>query len=390
MVRGFKFRFYPTPEQGAALSRTFGACRFVYNFALALRTQAWYERKERINYPRTSAELTKLKKQPDTAWLNEISSVPTQQSLRSLQVAFVNFWEKRTGHPSFKKKGGKQSAEYTTSAFRWDGKVLSLAKIGPLKIKWSRRFVGKPSTVTVSKTPSGRYYVSFRVDEPLKTMPTADGSIGVDLGLTDFAVTSNGSKYQSPRPLRRKLAQLKRAQRAFSRKQKGSKNRAKARIRAAKIHQKISDIRQDFLHKLSTKLVRENQTIVIEDLNVRGMMANHCLAGSIGDSGWSEFTRQLAYKCAWYGRELIKIDRWFPSSKRCSQCGHIATSMPLNVRQWICPECGTEHDRDVNAAANISGAGLALKACGDGVRPKRPQGRKGNCLRSRNRSVGCA
>ena len=215
-------------------------------------------------------------------------------------------------------------------------------------------------------------------------MASAEGAIGIDLGLTDFAVTSNGSKYQSPRPLRRKMAQLRRAQKALSRKKNGSGNRNKARICVAKINQKISDIRHDFLHKLSTKLVRENQTIVIEDLNVRGMMTNHCLAGAIADSSWPEFTRQLVYKCAWYGRELIKIDRWFPSSKRCSRCGYIAESMSLKVRQWTCPQCGAEHDRDVNAAANISGAGLALKACGGSVRPKRPQGHRGNCRRSRN------
>ena len=390
MVRCFKYRFYPTPEQAVALARTFGSCRFVYNWALNLRTQAWYEQQDRINYARTSAELTKLKKQPETMWLNEVSSVPTQQALRNLQGAFVNFWEKRAAYPSFKKKGGRESAEFTRSAFQWDGRTLSLAKIGALRIKWSRRFTAEPSTVIVGRAPSGRYYVTLRIDEPLAAMPQADAAIGIDLGLLDFAATSSGSKYQSPRPLKRKAAQLKRAQKALARKQKGSKNRAKARIRVAKIHEKIADIRQDFLHKLSIKLVRENQTIVVEDLSVRGMMANHSLAGAIGDAGWSEFTRQLGYKCEWYGRRLVKIDRWFPSSKRCSKCGHIADAMPLNVRQWVCLSCGATHDRDVNAAKNILAAGLAVSACGDGIRPKRPQGHKGNCLRSRNRSVGCA
>jgi putative transposase len=390
VVRGFKYRFYPTPEQAVALSRTFGSVRFVYNWALNLRTQAWYGRRERVNYARTSAELTTLKKQPETAWLNEVSSVPTQQALRNLQTAFTNFWGKRAAYPSFKKKGHRGSAEFTRSAFRWDGRTLSLAKIGALRIKWSRRFTVEPSTVIISRTPSGRYYVTFRLDETLVAMSQTQGAVGIDLGLLDFAATSNGSKYQSPRPLKRKMAQLKRAQKALSRKQKGSKNRAKARVRVAKIHEKIADIRQDFLHKLSTKLVRENQTIVVEDLNVRGMMANHKLAGAISDSGWSEFTRQLTYKCEWYGRRLVRIDRWFPSSKRCSKCGHIADSMPLNVRQWECMACGAKHDRDVNAAINILAAGRAVTACGEGVRPSRPQGWGGNPRRSRNHSVRCA
>ena len=390
MIRGFKYRFYPTPEQVVALARTFGSCRFVYNWALNLRTQAWYERQERINYYRSSAELTKLKQQPETAWLNEVSCIPTQQALRHLQTAFVRFWEKRAGYPSFKKKGGRETAVFTRFGFKWDGTTISLTKIGALRVKWSRRFTAEPSTVIVSRTPSGRYYVIFWVDEPLAVMPQVQDAIGIDLGLLDFAATSNGSKYQSPRPLKRKMAQLKRAQQALARKQKGSKNRAKARGRVAKIHEKIADIRQDFLHKLSTKLVRENQTIVIEDLNVRGMMANHSLAGAIGKAGWSEFTRQIGYKCEWYGRRLVKTDRWFPSSKRCSQCGHIADSMPLNVRQWECLSCGVKHDRDVNAAKNILAAGLAVTACGEGVRPSRPQGRGGNPRRSRNRLVGCA
>lgn len=190
--------------------------------------------------------------------------------------------------------------------------------------------------------------------------------------------------------LRRKMAQLKRAQRALSRKQRDSKNRAKARLRVAKIYQKISAIRNDFLHKFSTRLVRKNQTIVTEDLNVRGMLANHCLAQSIDDSGWGEFLRQLEYKCNWHGRTLVKIDRFYPSSKRCSECGFVKDSMPLDIRQWICSECGAVHDRDINAAKNILAAGQAVAACGDGVRPSRSQGRRGDCPRSRNRSVSPA
>src|SRR5579862_7979151 len=293
MVRGFQYRFYPTPAQKIALAKTFGCARYVYNWALNLRSSAWRERQERINYGATSAALTELKRQPEVVWLNEVSSVPVQQSLRHLQTAFVNFWENGAAYPNFKRRDERQSAEFTRSGFRWRNRQLTLARIGQMKVRWSRRFSGEPTTVHVSRTASGRYYVSFRVDEPLAVMPKVNGQIGIDLGLTAFAAFSDGSKHQAPRPLRRKMAQLKRAQKALSRKQRGSKNRNKARVRVARIHQKISDIRREDLHQLSTRLVRENQTIAVEDLNVRGMMASHCLAGAIGDSGWSEFARQL-------------------------------------------------------------------------------------------------
>jgi putative transposase len=223
----------------------------------------------------------------------------------------------------------------------------------------------------VSRTPAGRYYISFRVDEPLAVLPEAFGLVGMDLGLTCFAAFSDGTMHQAPRPLRRKMAQLKRTQKALSRKRKGSKNRSKAKIRVAKIHQKIADIRGDDLHKLSTRLVRENQTIAIEDLNVRGMMANHSMAGAIGDSGWSELARMLEYKSAWHGRTFVRIDRWHPSSKLCSACGFQNDSISLDVREWRCPARGATHDRDVNAAKNILTVGLAesQNACGGSVRP---------------------
>jgi putative transposase len=390
MVRGFQYRFYPTRAQKAVLAKTFGCARYVYNWALNLRSTAWRERQERIGYSRTSAALTELKRLPETAWFNEVSSVPVQQSLRHLQTAFVNFRQNGAEYPSFKKRGNRQSAEFTRSGFQWDGNTLTVAKIGKLAIRWSRRFSMHPSAVDLSRTPAGRYYVSFRVDEPLDPMPAAEGAIGIDLGLTCFAALSDGSKHEAPRPLRRKMAQLKRAQKALSRKRKGSKNRNKARIRVAKIHQKITDVRRDFLHNLSTRLVRENQTIAVEDLNVRGMMTNHSLAGAVGDSGWGEFVRQLQYKCEWHGRTFVHIDRWCPSSKTCSACGAVVDSLPLDVRAWTCPECGVEHDRDINAARNILAAGLAVIACGGDVRPERRSRRKGSRRRSTNRLVACA
>ena len=310
MVRGFHYRFYPSPEQQIALAKAFGCARYVYNWALHLRSEAWQERQERVSYNATSAALTKLKATPEVAWLNEVSCVPLQQSLRHLQTAFVNFWKNGAQYPRFKKKENRQSVEFTRSGFQWENGQLTLAKIGRLKIRWSRSFAAAPTTVHVSRTPAGRYYVSFRVDEALRVMPKAAGEIGIDLGLTAFAAFSDGSKHPAPRPLRRKMAQLKRAQKALSRKQKGSRNRSKAKLRVAKIHQKITDIRRDDLHQLSTRLIRENQTITVEDLNVRGMMRNHALAGAIGDSGWGEFVRQLEYKSEWYGRTFVRIDRF--------------------------------------------------------------------------------
>ena len=389
-MRGFQYRVYPTPEQKITLAKTFGCARFVYNWALSLRSTAWRERQERINYGATSAALTELKRQPEVAWLNEVSCVPVQQSLRHLQTAFVNFWENGAAYPRFKRRDGRQSVEFTRSGFQWRNGQLTLARIGKLKVRWSRRFSGEPSTIHVSLTPSGHYSVSFRVDEPLAILPEASGQIGIDLGLTAFAAFSDGGKHQAPRPLRRKMAQLKRAQKALSRKRKGSSNRRKAKLRVARIHQKISDIRRDDLHQLSTRLVRENQVIAVEDLNVRGMMANHSLAGAIGDSAWSEFVRQLEYKSAWHGRTLVRIDRWYPSSKTCSACGFVVDPLPLDVRFWNCPACGVGHDRDVNAAGVVLAAGLAVIACGGNVSPVRPNGRKGSCRRSRNRLVRCA
>jgi putative transposase len=395
VVRGFQYRFYPSPEQKVMLAKTFGCARFVYNWALNLRSIAWKERQESINYGATSAALTELKRQPEVEWLNEVSCVPIQQSLRHLQTAFVNFWQSGAGYPGFKKRSGHQSAEFTRSGFQWKNGKLSLARIGKLKIRWSRHFQCEPTTVHVSRTPAGRYYISFRVDEALPAMPEAAGEIGIDLGLKTFAAFNDGTGHHAPRPLRRKMAQLKKAQKALSRKRKGSSNRNKARIKVAKIHEKISDIRRDGLQKLTTDLVRKNHTIVIEDLNVRGMMANHCLAGAVADSAWGEFARELEYKCGWYGRVFIRINRWYPSSRTCStpDCGFVNHTLTLDDREWTCPRCRTTHDRDTNASRNILAVGLAERqnARGDAVTPRRDRrGRQGNHLRSENRSVRCA
>ncbi|GGR50368.1 transposase [Streptomyces roseolus] len=373
--RAFKYRFYPTDEQAAELSRTFGCVRKVYNMALAARTEAW-ARQERVNYNATSAMLTAWKKTEDLAFLNEVSSVPLQQCLRHLQAAFTNFFGKRARYPRFKsKKKSRRSAEYTTSGFRFRDGKLTLAKMAvPLDIVWSRPLPEgvKPSTVTVSQDAAGRWYVSMLCEDPAVTpLPVTDTAVGVDVGLDHLLTLSTGEKIANPRHERRDRARLALAQRRLAKKTKGSANRAKARRKVAKIHARIADRRRDGLHKLTTRLVRENQTIVIEDLTVRNMVKNRSLARAISDAAWSEFRNLLEYKAQWYGREVIAVDRFFPSSKLCSTCGTLQGKMPLHVRTWTCDSCGTTHDRDGNAAKNLLAAGRAVSACGAGVRPQR-------------------
>ena len=370
--RAYRFRFYPSPEQEVTLARTFGCARFAYNHMLRLRTDAWMQRQERIGYHESSAELTALKKQPEYAWLNEVSSVPVQQALRHLQTAFANFFAKRARYPQFKRKDGKQSAEYTTSAFKWDGKALKLAKMAePLAIRWSRQIpqAAKVTTVTVSKDTAGRYFVSLLCDDAVAAKHEVSGKVGIDLGLSHFAILSTGEKVAAPNTFRKNEAKLAKLQRRLAKKQKGSNRRAKAKLKVARLHAKIADSRRDFLHKLSTRLINENQVIAVESLSVSNMQKNRCLSKSIADAGWSDFVRQLEYKARWYGRDLVGIDKWFPSSKRCSDCGHTMPKMPLNVRQWTCPECGSIHDRDINAARNVLAAGLAVSAHGEAVSP---------------------
>lgn len=370
--RAYKFRFYPTPEQEVVLAKTFGCARFAYNYMLRLRTDAWMQQQERIGYHETSAALTALKKQPDFVWLNEVSSVPVQQALRHLQTAFGNFFAKRARYPKFKHKDGPQSAEYTTSAFRWDGQTLKLAKMEePLAVRWSRQLpkAAKVTTVTVSKDSAGRYFVSMLCDDVVAAKPAVAAKVGIDLGLSHFATLSTGEKVAAPNIFRKNEAKLAKLQRRLAKKTKGSNRRRKARLKVAKLHAKIADSRRDFLHKLSTRLINENQVIAVESLSVTNMKKNRRLSKSISDAGWGEFVRQLEYKARWYGRELVGIDRWYPSSKRCSDCGYIMPKMPLNVRQWTCPECGSIHDRDVNAARNVLAAGLVVSAHREAVSP---------------------
>jgi putative transposase len=384
--KAYKYRFYPTSEQAPLLKKTIGCVRLVYNKALAARTEAWHERQESISYCQTSRMLTAWKKEESLQFLNEVSCVPLQQGLRHLQRAFVNFWEKRAKYPRFKKKRNGGSAEFTKSAFRWKDGKLFLAKCDqPLDIVWSRPLPDgvEPSTVTVTIDAAGRWFVSLRVEENVETLPPRTEAVGLDAGITSLVTLSTGEKIANPKTFDKHYRRLRNAQKKLSRKEKASRNREKARRKVAKIHNRIKDTRLDHLHKVTTRLVRENQTIVIEDLSVRSMVKNRKLARAISDCGWGELVRQLEYKCRWYGRTLVKIDRYYPSSKRCSSCGYIAEKMPLSIREWECPECGTHHDRDWNAAKNILAAGHAVSVCGATVRPKRSNSGRAGAMKQK-------
>ncbi|MEU8403566.1 RNA-guided endonuclease TnpB family protein [Nonomuraea sp. NPDC048892] len=360
--RAYKYRFYPTPEQAEELARTFGCVRLVYNKALEERTRAYTQEGKRVSYGESSAMLTEWKSSGEFAFLCEVSCVPLQQTLRHLQAGFANFFAKRAKYPAFKsRKKSRASAEYTRSAFRWRDGELTLAKMdAPLAIVWSRPLPegAQPSTVTVSRDTAGRWFVSILVEETIAPLAPAEQAVGVDAGITVLATLSTGEKIDNPRHERRDRRKLAKAQRALARKEKGSANRAKARLKVARVYARIADRRRDHLHKVTTRLVRENQAIAVEDLSVRNLVKNRRLARAISDAAWRELRSMLEYKARWYGRTLVAVDRWFPSSKRCSVCGSVHEKMPLNIREWECA-CGAVHDRDVNAAQNVLAAGLA-------------------------------
>ncbi|GII97619.1 transposase [Sinosporangium siamense] len=360
--RAYRYRFHPSPGQAAELARTFGCVRLVYNKALEERTRAYTQDGRRVSYAESSAALTAWKRSGDHDFLSEVSSVPLQQALRHLQAAFANFFAGRAGYPAFKsRKKSRASAEYTRSAFRWRDGRLWLAKTdAPLDIVWSRPLPegAEPSTVTVSRDPAGRWFVSVLVEERIAPLAPVKEAVGIDAGITSLVTLSTGEKIVNPRYERADRRRLAKAQRALARKARGSGNRAKAKVEVARVYARITDRRRDFLHKLSTRLVRENQTVVIEDLAVRNMVRNRSLARAISDAAWRELRGMLDYKARWYGRELVVVDRWFPSSRLCSACGALQEAMPLDVRDWVCA-CGAAQDRDVNAAKNILAAGLA-------------------------------
>ncbi|HEX3640952.1 MAG TPA: RNA-guided endonuclease TnpB family protein [Ktedonobacteraceae bacterium] len=379
--RAYKYRFDPTDEQKRILAQTFGCCRFVYNWGLHTRKAA-YAVGQKLTYNDLSAMLPDLKK--IYPWLGDVSSVPIQQSLRHLDKGFKNFFEGRSKYPTFKKRQGNQSATYASNAFTWGGQTLTLAKMGePLAIHLHRDLPCgvKPSSVTVSKDCANRYFVSILVEEDIKPLPVVNKQVGLDLGIKSMVILSTGEAVGNPRYYAKDEKRLAKAQRRHAKKKKGSQNREKARRKVAHVHARIADRRRDYQHKLSTCIVNENQVICVESLAVKNMVKNHCLAKAVSDVGWGEFVRQLEYKSQWSGRTLIKIDRWYPSSKTCHDCKHVVEELPLDVREWVCPECGVWHDRDINAAINILAEGLSASACGGGVRPAAV--RKGNPQRSR-------
>jgi putative transposase len=375
--RAYKYRFYPTAEQQKVLAQTFGCCRFVYNWGLSTRKMAYFQHGQRMYYNDLAAMLPVLKEQ--YPWLRDASAVPLQQALRHLDRAFVNFFEGHADYPTWKSKRNEQSATYAANAFTWDGQTLTLAKMdAPLSIVWHRPLPNgcKPSSVTITKDSANRYFVSILLKEEIKPLPIVKKMVGLDLGIKAMVALSTGETMGNPKYFAQDEKKLAKAQRRHARKQKGSKNRAKARLKVARLHARITDRRRDYQHQLSTRIVHENQVICVESLAVKHMVKNHALAKAISDVGWGEFVRQLDYKARWYGRTLVKIDQWYPSSKTCHACKHVLDALSLDIREWVCPACGVAHDRDTNAALNILAEGLSVMACGGNGRPVRARARQ--------------
>lgn len=380
--KAVQVRLYPTIEQQSLLAQSFGCARWWWNYALNKSIETYKETGKGLNRSALNALLPELKKDENTKWLADCYSQVLQATTLNLTTAYKNFFDKRAGFPRFKSKHGKQSIQYPQNVKIVDGSVKLPGNIGLVKAKIHRPIEGKIKTVTISKTPSGKYFASILTEVEGNNPTTSEGKIyGIDLGLKHFAVVTDGekiSKYDNPKHLAKHEKNLKRKQKKLARKQKGSKSRNRYRKIVAKVYERVSNSRQDFLHKLSYKLVSDSQAVIVENLHVKGMVRNHNLAKAISDCGWGMFTNFLAYKLERKGGKLVEIDRFFPSSKLCSNCFYQVNEMPLDIREWTCPHCGTQHDRDGNAATNIRAEGIrmlkaegsAVSAVGGEVRPK--------------------
>ena len=362
-ICAYRFRAYPTPRQQRRLAKEFGAARWVYNRGHETISRAWRERQERVTWVDFSRQVTKLK-QAEVPWLKVVSSYVLTQSLRDLDRAFKAFFAKRARYPRFKKRRGRQAVRYQLDGRLKNsyvaGSRLVLPGLGALKIVWSRVPPERPTMVTLTRDGAGRYFVSMAMDRETLPLPPADRVVGLDAGLSAAVTFDDGTKVAPPRYLERRLRQLKRRSRDLSRAKRGSHRRARARARLARVHARVRDCRREWLHQWSSTIVHDSQVICVEDLNVSGMLRNRHLSRALVDGALAELQRQLEYKALWYGRTFVRVGRWFPSTKRCSACGFVVEKLPLSVRKWTCPECGTEHDRDVNAANNIRQEGLRI------------------------------
>lgn len=361
MNKGVRFRIYPNKEQQNLINQTFGCCRLVYNLGLDMRNKA-FENGEKIGYTQTSAMLTELKRNDEFSFLRDVEAVALQQSLRDLDQGFVNFFQKRARHPRFKGKHGRQSYRTVNqrNKIRIVGEYIRLPKLGYVKIRQSMK-IGKINNATVVRMPTGKYFVSLNVEFEPEVKQNNGSSIGIDVGIKEFYSDSNGSTVSNPKFLEKLSRKLRREQRKLSRKKKDSNNRNKQRVRVAKVHEKIMNQRNDFLQKVSTMLISENQVICIEDLKIKNMVRNRKLARCISSVSWGKFFNMLEYKANWYGNEIIKVPTMYPSSQTCSCCGHKNPLVKnLAVRKWECPNCHTIHDRDTNASINILNKGLSI------------------------------